>query len=336
MGVYIAGMRRRVGGAFGASTLAAVVVVGCGGRTADLPPDGSSGSSLASASGRANATSGSASGSTTGTVTEASGTAFVGSSGTVTATSGTTVFVGSSGTVAATSGTTVFIGSSGTVAATSGTTVFVGSSGTVAATSGTTVFIGSSGTEVATSGTTVFFGTSGTATSGTTTVTGASACGAGASTVPVSFANDLMPIFQNNCSVGGTDNATALCHGATMVNMPGEPGGSRQYFGPPAPAVNSVATLTAIYEGIVNESSSEDISMSLVAPGDPTQSFLWYKVNGIQTALDNENPDACARGDLGACGSPMPLPLTGSVVTLLPQADRDLICNWITQGALNN
>jgi len=206
----------------------------------------------------------------------------------------------------------------------------------VAATSGTTVFIGSSGTEVATSGTTVFFGTSGTATSGTTTVTGASACGAGASTVPVSFANDLMPIFQNNCSVGGTDNATALCHGATMVNMPGEPGGSRQYFGPPAPAVNSVATLTAIYEGIVNESSSEDISMSLVAPGDPTQSFLWYKVNGIQTALDNENPDACARGDLGACGSPMPLPLTGSVVTLLPQADRDLICNWITQGALNN
>jgi hypothetical protein len=100
--------------------------------------------------------------------------------------------------------------------------------------------------------------------------------------------------------------------------------------------VSSAATLTMIYEGLVDESSSEDPFMSRVAPGEPTQSYLWYKINGIESALENESPDACARGDLGTCGSPMPLPLMGFVVAVFAQSNRDLICNWITQGALNN
>src|SRR5579863_2540966 len=141
MGMSFAWMRRRVGGAFRAGVSAAVVVVGCGGRTADWPPDDGSGSAVASGSGVANATSGAATGSATGTVTETAG-AFIGASGTIMATSGT-----------------VFFGAPGTVAATAGTTV-----------------------------------------------TGPSACGAGASVVPVSFANDLMPILQSTCSVGGTDD----------------------------------------------------------------------------------------------------------------------------------
>jgi hypothetical protein len=32
----------------------------------------------------------------------------------------------------------------------------------------------------------------------------------------------------------------------------------------------------------------------------------------------------------------MPLPLMGGAITLLSQADRDLICNWTVQGAPNN
>ncbi len=244
---------------------------------------------------------GSASGGATATTGSATGSQDVSGDNGVGDTAGTFFGGSTAGAVEATSGT-VFFGTTGTVEATSGT--LVESSGTVAAASGTTA------------------------------ATGPSACGAGASTVPVSFRSDLMPIFQSNCSVGGTDNATALCHGATMVNMSLEPGGSRQYFGPPEPPVTSGATLTTIWEGIVNESSTEDLSMSIVAPGDPTQSFLWYKVNGIQGGLDYKN--TCAHGDLGFCGSAMPLPLMGSVITLLPQADRDLICNWITQGALNN
>src|SRR5580658_4082870 len=109
MGVYIAGVRRRARGAFGAGILAAAIMVGCGGRT-DLPPeDGSTGSAIASASGSANATSGVASGNTTDTVAATSGTTSIGESGTVAATSGS--FIGASGTVTSTSGT-VFVGSS--------------------------------------------------------------------------------------------------------------------------------------------------------------------------------------------------------------------------------
>ena len=151
-----------------------------------------------------------------------------------------------------------------------------------------------------------------------------------------------MPIIQANCSVGGTDPGTALCHAATNVNMNLEPGGSRQYFGPPTPPTTATTTpsLTTIYNLFVTDAtgkalpSTEDLSMDIVKPGDPTQSFLWYKINGTTAQLDNMN--ACGKGDLGICGSAMPLPLMGSVITLLPQADRDLFCNWIVQGAKNN
>jgi len=74
--------------------------------------------------------------------------------------------------------------------------------------------------------------------------------------------------------------------------------------------------------------------MDIVHPGDPTQSFLWYKLNGTNATLDATN--TCERGDLGTCGSPMPLPLMGSTITSLPEADRDLFCNWIVQGAKDN
>jgi hypothetical protein len=144
-----------------------------------------------------------------------------------------------------------------------------------------------------------------------------------------------MPIIQGNCAIGGTGNA-ALCHADPSVAMPMEAGGTRQYFGAPAPAVNSTTTLAMIWSGFVGASapSTEDLTMDIVNPGNVTNSFLWYKINGTQGTLDATN--ACERGDLGDCGSAMPLPLTGSTVTLLPTADIQLFCNWIAQGAKNN
>jgi hypothetical protein len=185
--------------------------------------------------------------------------------------------------------------------------------------------------------------TSGTGTGTSSGGAGGSPCGAGASTTAVSYSKDLMPIIQANCSVGGTDITSALCHGASMVNMMGEAGGSRQYFGPPTPPTTATTTpsLTTIYNQFVTDpttgkplASTEDLAMDIVDPGDPTKSFLWYKINGTTATLDATN--ACGRGDLGVCGSAMPLPLMGSTITLLPQADRDLFCNWIVQGAKNN
>jgi|SRR5580658_4916788 hypothetical protein len=47
-------------------------------------------------------------------------------------------------------------------------------------------------------------------------------CGPGASLAPVSFVNQIMPIFQSNCSVGGT-GPDALCHGDPSAAMPSGP-----------------------------------------------------------------------------------------------------------------
>ncbi len=221
-----------------------------------------------------------------------------------------------------------------------------GGSGSTEPTSGN-----SGGRTGSTSGSTTTGSTTTGSTSGTTPSTGASSgtgggspCGAGASTTVVSYSKDLMPIIQSNCSVGGTDPNSALCHAAPNVNMNLEPGGSRQYFGPPTPPTTATTTpsLTTIYNLFVTDASgkavpsTEDLSMDIVdaKDKDPTKSFLWYKINGTNGNLDNTN--ACGKGDLGICGSPMPLPLMGSTITLLPQADRDLFCNWIVQGAPNN
>ncbi len=130
------------------------------------------------------------------------------------------------------------------------------------------------------------------------------------------------------------------CHGDPGVTMTTVAGGIRQYFGPVMPAVTATTTptLTTIYKGLVGATSFEDPSISIVAADDLAKSFLWYKVNNDQGSIDMETPDPCAdpHSSLGSCGSAMPLPLTGLTITLLPQADRDLICNWILQGAKNN
>jgi formylglycine-generating enzyme required for sulfatase activity len=210
--------------------------------------------------------------------------------------------------------------------ASSGTSTVISSGVTSGAMSGASSGYVSSGGTGMTSG----FSTG---TSGSGSASGPSPCGTEASPAAVSFANQLMPIFQSNCSVGGT-GPTALCHGDPSVAMAMEPSGTRQWFGPPAPATNTAATLMMIYNGLVGVPSFEDPSIDTVSPGDPTKSFLWYKVNNTQGALDNENPDPCARGDLGTCGLSMPFSLTGpALVTLLPPADLGLICNWIVQGA---
>jgi hypothetical protein len=207
---------------------------------------------------------------------------------------------------------------------TSGASSGVASSAASGASSGTTAGIVHSGSGA-------FIGS---ATAGTETglLSGSSyaPCGAGASLAPVSFANQIMPLFQSSCSVGGT-GPFASCHGDPMGAMACAPGGARQWFGPPSPPVTSAAMLAMIYNGFVGQPSNEDLAMDVVDPGDPTQSFLWYKLNNTQGALDMES--LCVRGDLGDCGSAMPTPLTGATITLLPQADLDLVCNWIVQGA---
>jgi hypothetical protein len=91
-----------------------------------------------------------------------------------------------------------------------------------------------------------------------------------------------------------------------------------------------------IWSGFVGVTSTEDTYEDVVTPFSPSTSYILNKLNGTQAALDLENPDQCARGDIGNCASQMPLPLTGTAIVPLPQTDIDLICNWIEQGAKNN
>ena len=64
--------------------------------------------------------------------------------------------------------------------------------------------------------------------------------------------------------------------------------------------------------------------MPMVEAGDPTMSWLMYKLDGAQNAFDAQ----CVGG---SCGGNMPLNRS----QLLP-TERDAIRAWITAGAVND
>lgn len=116
--------------------------------------------------------------------------------------------------------------------------------------------------------------------------------GNGDGNTTVSYATQIQPIFTNNC---------AGCH-----------------------SVNGIADLRGIalrltteesFGGLVNQSSVQDDSFTLVIPGDAATSLLVEKI-------ESNNPTVGAR-----------MPLFGPA---LKQAEVDLIKNWIDQGAMNN
>ena len=101
-------------------------------------------------------------------------------------------------------------------------------------------------------------------------------------------------------------------------------GGNRTYLGASSGSVDTAA----VVNGMVGKPSAEDPSMNVVTAGDPTKSYLMFKMDGQLNSLG----PACQKGDLGVCGALMPF--GGSQP--LPQATRDTIRSWISQGAKNN
>ena len=77
-------------------------------------------------------------------------------------------------------------------------------------------------------------------------------------TTAISFANDVQPIFNNNC-VG--------CHA---------PGG-------PAPAQILNLSAGVSYANLVNKPSAQDASWLLVDPTDDSKSLLYQKLKGTAT-----------------------------------------------------
>ncbi len=128
-----------------------------------------------------------------------------------------------------------------------------------------------------------------------------------------SFAADVLPIFENSCALA------ASCHGDPA--SPDQGSGYRPYLG----EVNQEMTpsdVALIFSKIVGQ-DSHAANMKIVDPGKPESSFLMHKMEG-----DLDCTSITCTGD---CGTPMPQ--TGDI---LPREQRDIVRDWIRQGAQNN
>ncbi|MBX3223451.1 MAG: hypothetical protein KF795_23260 [Labilithrix sp.] len=115
----------------------------------------------------------------------------------------------------------------------------------------------------------------------------------------VSFARDVLPVFQSSCSFSS-------CHGT--------PGQNGIYLGAARGAAAS-AIRAALLE------TSPRASMPFVAPGEPDRSWLLRKLDG----------DFCGVTCNGGCGDRMP---KGGVPVERPELDA--IAAWIANGAPDN
>jgi hypothetical protein len=154
---------------------------------------------------------------------------------------------------------------------------------------------------------------------------GLTCTGPAASSTTVSFAQDIQPIFQGSCGVGG-----ATCHGS----YPGSTGAQGLYLGEPLANDDGVGDAGAILSGIVGKASLEAPSLDIVSAGNPSESYLMHKVDGDMASLGSaclpvstSFPNAITQ----PCGVQMP-----QSSPALPASKATLIWQWIAQGAKNN
>jgi hypothetical protein len=134
-------------------------------------------------------------------------------------------------------------------------------------------------------------------------------------TPTVSFAHDIMPVFQASCGIAGV-----TCHGDTSVATQGRP--FLGYF-------DGGTDASHVRQSLVGVPSTEDPKMNLVTAGSLDQSYLWQKVDNLQCKLAAD----CKAGQspYPDCGLPMPY---GNLP--LDEPTLDTIARWITQGAKDN
>jgi hypothetical protein len=135
-------------------------------------------------------------------------------------------------------------------------------------------------------------------------------------TPSVSFAADIVPIFQPSCAIAGS-----TCHGTTDVATTQ----MRPYLG----NFDGGTDASAVVQGLVGVTSNEDPTMVTVVAGDPGNSYLMHKLDGDQCTLAS----ACAssKTQYTDCGLQMPYSSPP-----LDEPTRDIIRRWIAQGAKNN
>jgi hypothetical protein len=149
---------------------------------------------------------------------------------------------------------------------------------------------------------------------------------------PVSFAQNISPVFAHNCGVvgchvpgnpsGRLNLATGFAY-AAIVNV-------QAFEATPSIALKADASLPpGMNPALVTtpgDGGPSTFTLNYVTPTDVGDSYLYIKTH--QTALTQLM--AVASGNLGTL---MPAPVTG---TTLSQADLDAIASWIEAGAPNN
>lgn len=116
----------------------------------------------------------------------------------------------------------------------------------------------------------------------------------------VSFQTDVMPILSESC-------ALASCHSAGQASA-----GIHLTYDP-----------AQVYAEL--QKTSVAYSKKFVVAGNPDQSFIIAKMDGVQVAF-------CG----SACGTEMPPPEEKTGDALLPVATRNIVKQWIREGAKNN
>jgi hypothetical protein len=144
----------------------------------------------------------------------------------------------------------------------------------------------------------------------------------------VSFSKDVIPVFQMSCTL------SSVCHGQM-----GNSGEENLYLGLNVGG-GTMSDIQAVYQGLMGATAKEDTALKLVAPSDPTNSYLWQKVSNSQAMLNSTLGSACMKTNsmcsncttaFGPCGATMPY--SGEP---LPASTLCKIQNWIQQGAQNN
>jgi hypothetical protein len=128
---------------------------------------------------------------------------------------------------------------------------------------------------------------------------------------PTSFRTDVLPLFQRSCGIGG-----ATCHGD------GAPMG-QPYLGPAMGTMATDEQIAEIISATVGRPSTKGGGMQIISAGNPQQSFLMHKMDGLCGA------ELTCEGS--ACGDTMPQ--TGD---LLPESERNVVRRWIAQGAADD
>jgi len=105
----------------------------------------------------------------------------------------------------------------------------------------------------------------------------------------VSFSQDIQPVFNSSCALSG-------CHAGNS----------------PSAGLNLGSGVA--YGNIVNRTSSQNTSLSLIKPGDPANSYLIRKIKGEDIS-----------------GSRMPLGRAALSMEIIARFE-----NWVREGAVNN